>query len=66
MKLKALRVNVGLTQKEAAEKLGISPSMLGSYERGESMPNVVMIKKFENLYNTRYEDIDFLCPEKTI
>lgn len=66
MKLRALRVNVGLTQKEAAEKLGISPSMLGSYERGESMPNVVMIKKFEALYNTRYEDIDFLCSEKTI
>ena len=66
MKLKALRVNVGLTPKEAAEKLGISPSMLSCYERGVSMPNVVMIKKFETLYNTRYEDIDFLRSEITI
>lgn len=34
--LKAARVNCGLTQKEAAKKLGLSVDTLSKYERGVS------------------------------
>jgi DNA-binding XRE family transcriptional regulator len=38
MTLEAARRNVGLTQKEAAEKLGISNKTLGSWENGITFP----------------------------
>lgn len=58
--LKAARVNAAMTQKEAAEKLGIPQRTLWNYEKGKSFPNVPMIVKIENLYGVKYEDIIFL------
>ena len=58
--LKAARVNVGLTQGEAAEKLGISEETLRAYENYKRFPNVPIIKKIETLYNLSYNDILFL------
>ena len=58
--LRALRVNAGLDQKKAAEKLGITPETLGSWERGKSFPTVPFITKLENLYGVSYAEINFL------
>ena len=58
--LKALRINAGLTQKEAAMVLKITPETLGSWERGETFPTVPQITKLEQLYNTKYADIIFI------
>lgn len=60
MTLKALRVNAGLDQKSAAEKLGITAETLGSWENGKSFPNVPQINKIERLYSCTYADINFL------
>lgn len=57
--LKAARINKGLTQVEAAQKLDISPDTLGNYERGNSFPDVLMIRKLEKLYEVEYKDIFF-------
>nr|DAT97885.1 MAG TPA: Helix-turn-helix XRE-family like protein [Caudoviricetes sp.] len=43
--LKAARVNAGLTQKEAAKKIGISYQTLSEYEKDESKVKLAMIKK---------------------
>ena len=48
--LKAARVNAGLSQKEAAEKLDISRATLQNYENGKTTPNVLMSRKIEELY----------------
>jgi transcriptional regulator with XRE-family HTH domain len=48
--LKAARVNAGLTQKEAAEKLGIALDTLRNYEAGETFPAVPTIQRIEVLY----------------
>lgn len=58
--LKALRVNLGLDQKTAADKLGVTPETLSNWERGKSFPNVPQITKIENLYSVSYSDINFL------
>ena len=58
--LKAARVNAGLDQKTAANKLGITPETLGSWEIGNTFPNVPQIMKIEDLYGVRYADIKFL------
>lgn len=61
--LKAARINCQLTQKEAAEKLGISEKTLSNYENGISFPDVPVIQKIELLYNVGYNDIIFLPKE---
>lgn len=48
--LEAARVNAHLSQKEAAQQLGITPQTLASYERGTTLPDVAMGKKIERLY----------------
>lgn len=58
--LKAARVNAGLTQKEAAEKLKISNKTLCAWECGKTMPNVNKIDDICELYGRSYDDIIFL------
>ena len=59
MTLKALRVNAGYTQVEAAKALDITPETLSNWERGKSFPTVPQIKEIEKLYSTKYADIQF-------
>lgn len=58
--LKAARVNAGLTQAEAAEKMNVTKEIISNWERGRSFPNVVAIKKIEEAYGIPYADIIFL------
>lgn len=60
MTLKAARVNKGITQKDAAELIGVSKEQLGNWERGVSYPNVAHIPKIELTYGVGYYDIIFL------
>lgn len=57
--LKALRVNAGLTQEDAAAFLEITPETLGRWENAKSFPTVPQISKIEQLYKTKYVDIIF-------
>lgn len=63
--LKAARVNAGLTQREAAKRLGISISTLGSFEMGRRFPDVPQILKIEELYGVGFNELIFL-PDSTI
>lgn len=60
MTLKSARVNVGLTQAKAAEKIGITVDTLSNYERGKSYPDVPVIQKIEEVYGVSYSDLIFL------
>ena len=57
--LAAARVNAGLSQKEAAEKLGISNKTLCKWENYESYPGADMIPKICELYGSPYDQICF-------
>lgn len=48
--IKAARVNAGLTQKEAARQLGITPNTLASYEKDSDKLTIEMLKKLSELY----------------
>ena len=61
--LKALRVNIGLNQEEASEKLGIHASTLKNWEKGKTFPNTAHIEKICDLYKVNYDDIIFLPKE---
>ena len=58
--LKAARVNAGLSQQDAAQKLGIDRSTLYLWENGKSSPRVTMFKKIEEIYGISYNAINFL------
>ena len=58
--LKALRVNAGYDQKEAADKLKITAETLSKWERAITFPNVLQITEIEKLYKVNYSDIIFL------
>ena len=59
--LKAARVNVGLTQKEAAQKLGISNKTLWSWENGLSAPKATQTDNICKLYNVAYDNLIFFA-----
>lgn len=58
--MKAARVNVGLTQKQAAAEMGISNKTLCSWEKGESYPDAMQIKRICELYRVAYDNLIFL------
>lgn len=65
MTLKALRVNLGLTQAEAAGKLGVSVETLANWENGKTYPDVRNLRKIEELYKVDYSSINFFYNEIT-
>ncbi len=48
--LAAARVTAGLSQREAAKLLGITPGTLRNYERGKQVPSWTTVKEMERIY----------------
>ena len=57
-RIKELRVNKGLTQKEFAESINVSTVSVSSYETGVKTPSLDMIMNIAQNYNI---SIDWLC-----
>ena len=49
---KFYRQRANLTQKEAAEKIGINDYQLGNYETNRSQPSLEILKKMSKVYQT--------------
>lgn len=56
--LKAARVNAGLTQKEAADRLGVDVSTVISWENGKTSPKAVQLQRLCEVYGV--DSVDFL------
>ena len=63
--LRAARMNMSLTQKEAAKKLGDTVDTLRNWEKGKSYPDAMRIRRIEETYNVHYDDLIFL-PRNTL
>lgn len=48
--LKAARVNANMSQKAAADALGVNVSTIQNYETGKTVPDWGMVKKIEAVY----------------
>ena len=57
--LKALRINKAYSQEKAASLIGISVETLANYEKGATYPDVPILKKIEEVYETKYDNINF-------
>lgn len=61
--LKAARINAGLTQVEVAEKLGLSPTTVCSWENGTNGVKATDFKTLCDLYGCRMDEV--ILPEKS-
>ncbi|MBQ8616212.1 MAG: helix-turn-helix transcriptional regulator [Clostridia bacterium] len=59
MSLAAARVNAKLTQKELADKVGVSESTIIAWESGRRYPNVRMLGKIEQALGVSLNFIRF-------
>ncbi len=57
--LKALRINKGYTQEKAASLIGVSVETLAKYEKGLTYPDIPTLKNIEEVYETKYDNINF-------
>lgn len=57
--LKAARVNANISQKEAAQMLGVAPSTLRSWESGKTYPKQNQINSILLLYGIKFDNIFF-------
>lgn len=57
--LAAARVNAGLTQKELAEKCGVSESTIINWESGKSLPNMRKLNTLEHALGLSLDHVRF-------
>ena len=57
--LKALRTNYGLSQKEMAKVLGVSPDTMSNYENARTVPNKKVLDRIDDVFGVNYNDIIF-------
>ena len=57
LRLKRYRTRKGLTQKEAAEIIGINAYQLGNYETNRSEPSIKILKRMSQAYQTSIDDL---------
>ena len=61
-KLRELRSKYGLTQKQVADRIGVSPSIVSGYETGERTPSTEVLLSLSRMYHT---STDYLLGRKT-
>ena len=61
-KLQKLRTNYGYSQKQVADKLQVSPSIVSGYETGERTPSTEVLLSLSYLFNG---SVDYLLGKQT-
>ena len=57
-RLKQLRINAGLSQKDVAESLEMSKPIISQYESDQRKPSLSKLIKFSRFYNA---SLDYIC-----
>lgn len=55
--IKTYREQIGLTQKQLAERLYVSPQAISRYEKDEVEPNLDMLEKMAEVFNCQLDDL---------
>ena len=55
--LKAARLDLGLTQTELSDKIGVSQSLLAQWEPGKKLPNKKSMAKIHKIIKIKSSDI---------
>ena len=68
-KLRALRLQSKLSQKEIAKRLGVSPSIVSAYETSERTPSVEVLLALASLYKCSSDyllGLERTAPQRTL
>ena len=65
-KIRLIRETKGLTQEQVAEKLGISPTAYGDFERGGNDPKLSKLKKIAEILEMPLSDLVDLSDKGTL
>ena len=57
--LKALRVNLGLSRDEMAEKLSVCKATIANWENGKTEPTLAILRKISTIFDISIDDIKF-------
>lgn len=57
MNLRIIRKQLGLSQKEIAEKLDCSPTVYSRYETGERQPSIDVLIKLSHIFDISVDEI---------
>ena len=55
----AARINAGLTQKEAAKKIGVSCETIKNWEKGKTSPKIKQMPVICDVYSIPVDNINF-------
>lgn len=55
--LKYIRKDIGLTQKQVAEKLGVVESCYANWEQGRTEPSISMLRNLSIILNVSIDDL---------
>ena len=66
--LRAIRVNRGLSLEQASTLIGVSKDTLSNYERGDTYPDVPVLKRIEDVYNVTIlnDTVNFLIKDNAL
>ena len=56
-KLKNARIEAGLTQEKAAEKIDVSSQTISNWENEKSYPDIISVIELSNLYSISLDDL---------
>lgn len=56
-KILELRKNIGLSQEELAEKVGVSRQTISKWELGETSPDIAQAKKLSKIFNISIDEL---------
>lgn len=57
MRIKDLRVSAGMTQRELADKLGISNAAVAQWETGDNRPTVTNLERMADIFGVTIDYI---------
>lgn len=66
MSIKAARVNANLTQKQAADIIGVSADTICNWENGKNYPSTDKIPKILEAYGCELDDINFFSSKSSV
>lgn len=55
--LKEARIDKGLTQEEAADRIGVTRQAVSAYESGKRQPGIDMLMKLAEVYEVSIENL---------
>ena len=55
--IKEIRLNNNLTQKEFAEKLGVTFQAVSKWENGKNIPDIALLKEISKIFNVNIDEI---------